>query len=268
MEAPDEGFSGRGWLVDVLPQLEQQAAYNRIMESLQSQTPPTKFLVIPSAGRGIGHIDIRDIIETQLPVVTCPSDSSAEPSIEQWYWDRSGGVQTATTSYKGCVGDTLMSIDSNRCSIDVDPPQFADTPGSPGTGSPDVHNTLSNNGMFQRTSIWAPITLRMVIDGMSNTFLIGENVVSQDYHSAAYFSDGDWATCGIPLNYFPPNFTISEFKSGNFANSVRGFKSLHPGGAQFVMADGSVHFANEDIAIDVYRALSTRDGGETVAKVQ
>ena len=268
-DAPDEGYSGRGWLVDILPQLEQQAAHDRIMENLQSQSPPTRFLVVPSAGRGIGHIEIRDIIETQLPVITCPSDDSARPSEDQWYWGR-GSVQvlTATTSYKGCVGDTLMSIDSNRCSVDVDPPQFADTPGTDGTGSPDVHNTMSNNGLFQRTSIWAPITLRMVSDGMSNTFMIGENIVSQDYHSAAFFSDGDWATCGIPLNYFPPNFTISEFKSGSFANSVRGFKSLHPGGAQFVMADGSVHFVNEDIATDVYRALSTRDGGETAASME
>jgi prepilin-type processing-associated H-X9-DG protein len=46
---------------------------------------------------------------------------------------------------------------------------------------------------------------------------------------------------------------------------VRGFKSLHPGGAQFVMADGSVHFVSEGMDHLIYRGLSTRAGGETVS---
>jgi prepilin-type processing-associated H-X9-DG protein len=45
---------------------------------------------------------------------------------------------------------------------------------------------------------------------------------------------------------------------------ARGFKSLHPGGAHFVMADGSVHFVNESIDQLIYRGLATRNGGETV----
>jgi prepilin-type processing-associated H-X9-DG protein len=39
---------------------------------------------------------------------------------------------------------------------------------------------------------------------------------------------------------------------------------MHPGGAHFVMADGSVHFVTESIDHNVYRGLSTRSGGETV----
>jgi prepilin-type processing-associated H-X9-DG protein len=45
----------------------------------------------------------------------------------------------------------------------------------------------------------------------------------------------------------------------------RGFKSLHPGGAQFVFADGSVHFIQEDINHSTYRAYATRDRGETAS---
>jgi prepilin-type processing-associated H-X9-DG protein len=91
--------------------------------------------------------------------------------------------------------------------------------------------------------------------------MVGESVVSQDFHSAAYFADGSWGSCGIPLNFLLFGVTDTEIK--NRWNEVRGFKSLHPGGAHFVMVDGSVHFANEGIDHNVYRGLATRAGGET-----
>jgi prepilin-type processing-associated H-X9-DG protein len=46
---------------------------------------------------------------------------------------------------------------------------------------------------------------------------------------------------------------------------MRGFRSLHPGGAQFVMADGSVQFVQEGIDHKTYRGLATRNGEELVS---
>ena len=40
---------------------------------------------------------------------------------------------------------------------------------------------------------------------------------------------------------------------------------MHPGGCNFVMADGSVHFVNETIDRMIYRGLSTRNGGENAS---
>jgi prepilin-type processing-associated H-X9-DG protein len=42
------------------------------------------------------------------------------------------------------------------------------------------------------------------------------------------------------------------------------FRSDHPGGCNFLFADGSVHFMNEDIDILLYQQLSTHAGGEVV----
>ena len=40
------------------------------------------------------------------------------------------------------------------------------------------------------------------------------------------------------------------------------FASRHPGGAQFALVDGSVHFLSETIQFDVYEDLATVAGGE------
>jgi prepilin-type N-terminal cleavage/methylation domain-containing protein/prepilin-type processing-associated H-X9-DG protein len=41
-----------------------------------------------------------------------------------------------------------------------------------------------------------------------------------------------------------------------------GFRSRHPGGANFGFADGSVKFIKDSVNYQVYRALGTRNGGE------
>jgi prepilin-type processing-associated H-X9-DG protein len=42
-----------------------------------------------------------------------------------------------------------------------------------------------------------------------------------------------------------------------------GFSSFHPGGAQFLMSDGSVGMLSQDISPNVFRGLSTRAGSES-----
>jgi prepilin-type N-terminal cleavage/methylation domain-containing protein len=248
------GYNGKGWTVDILPPMEEAAMYDVIMEGLKNSTGEKSFSISsPTAGNGMGHGSIRHIVRQQLAWLSCPSDPSAQPSGSQWGWSFGGRVITGTTSYKGCLGDSVITSGTGD---DSPFPDFG--------SKPDCHNTVECNGLFWRGTYFNPIPLRRVTDGTSKTFMVGEGVVEQDYHSAAYYADGTWASCGIPLNFFIVPATEESIKAPPQWMQARGFKSLHPGGAQFVMGDGSVHFVNESIDHDIYRGLSTRDGGETV----
>jgi prepilin-type N-terminal cleavage/methylation domain-containing protein/prepilin-type processing-associated H-X9-DG protein len=243
------GYNGRGWMVEILPQMEEQASYDAIMQGLKNSTGDKKFNAPgPAAGNGMGHPSIRALLQRQLPWLTCVSDPSAQPSNKQIHW-RPGYI--ATNSYKGVLGDNVVW------------PQAT----SHKNGTPiDCHNNLNSlnnpkgcNGLFWRTAYWYELKLKHITDGQSKTFMVGECVVSQDNHSAALFADGDWASCNIPLNYF----LQSEADVENNWYEVRGFRSLHPGGAQFALADGSVQFIQDSMDHNIYRAMATRSLGET-----
>jgi prepilin-type N-terminal cleavage/methylation domain-containing protein/prepilin-type processing-associated H-X9-DG protein len=245
------GVSGRGWMVEILPQMEEQPLYDAIQTALKTAKGKTDWNIGGSpSDTGMGVVELRDYMDNQLPWMTCPSDPSARPSDKMFYWKP---FNVATSSYKGVLGDNIVWMTG--------------TSHQQGTKE-DCHNNLNQpaasgpvkgcNGLFWRTAYYFEIKLKSITDGQSKTLMVGESVVSQDDHSAAFFADGDWASCNVPLNFFLPN----ESQVTTLWYEVRGFRSMHPGGAQFVLADGSVQFLTDSISHDVYRAMATRNLGE------
>ena len=65
---------------------------------------------------------------------------------------------------------------------------------------------------------------------------------------------------GIPSDWLQGNGPTTFQQLGQF-----GFRSNHPGGANFALADGSVKFVKDTINILTYRAAATRDQGEIIS---
>ena len=226
---PAPQVNGKGWILSILPQLEQPALFAQFEPGFNGMF---------SATGGIQMAACRTAIRTRIKVIECPSDGKSKRIITnaaQW-----GGIEVAVTNYKGVIGDTRMG---GATSIHQ------------GT-EPDTHNTIGNNGLFYRNSYQEPNRLATITDGTANTFMVGEDVPDQNIHSAAYFANGDYASCHAPLNYFPKPPT-----PGSWWNVIS-FRSLHPSGAHFCLADGSVHFVSQTIDYTLYRRLSSKNGGE------
>jgi prepilin-type N-terminal cleavage/methylation domain-containing protein/prepilin-type processing-associated H-X9-DG protein len=223
--------NGKGWIVSILPQLEQQTLF--------AQFEPG-FIGFFGAGQGLMNPVCRTAMKTRIKVVECPSDGQSKRIItNQSEWPN---IEVAVSNYKGVLGDYRLG---DSASIHQ------------GT-EPDCHNAVVEcNGIFFRNNYQYQLRLSVISDGTANTFMVGEDVPQHNLRSATFFANGDWCSCHGPINYFPNPPTPGTWQN------VMTFRSRHPSGAQFCMADGSVHFVAQNINHPLYRALCTKEQGES-----
>jgi prepilin-type N-terminal cleavage/methylation domain-containing protein/prepilin-type processing-associated H-X9-DG protein len=266
VEAPVDQ-PGVGWILETLPQLEEQALYDQFKAggAYEGQFPENGARR-PKEGQGLASmkngVSCPQLMQTELSVLRCPSDPGARLRDDQFQW---AFVMVAVTNYKGVLDDTFLGqtfggIYSNDGPNIRYPSGIYDEPGP--LAQRDCHNDTRCRGIFFRQSFQRPVTIAKVTDGTSHTFMIGEDVPDYNRHSAAFYANGDWCSCNIPLNSLinvPP-----ETLDLNFWWDQQGFRSRHPGGAHFGLADGSVRFVAENVNNELYRTSCTRDGQETV----
>jgi prepilin-type N-terminal cleavage/methylation domain-containing protein/prepilin-type processing-associated H-X9-DG protein len=236
---PTANPNGKGWIISILPYIEQQPLFDQFKSR-------GGFNGTFSDTGGIRRTECRDLVNQPLPVLTCPSDPQAPMlSKNEFQWL---DIEVATTNYKGVIGDTRMGGSASMWQ---------------GT-EPDCHATVGCNGIFYRNNYQEPVKFSDILDGTAHTFLIGEDVPRYNAHSAAYYSNGDYASCHAPPNFFPDETTVTRDHWWN----VMSFRSLHPGGVNFAKADGSVTFIPEVIDQMQYRAYCTKAGQEVPKPIE
>lgn len=231
-KAPNNGF---GWIFRTLPFLEQESLYKQIIPYESGSM---------FAGGGILDPGCRTAIATPVKMLYCPSDGSALPGspveTKMFQFDP---IKVTLTNYKGSMGDNRMggsgSIHQGRM--------------------PDCHSSNPCPGIFFRNSYQGVVRLSNIKDGTSNTMMIGEDTPIENYHSAAFYANGDYASTHAPLNYVPKPSTPGDWWN------VISFRSKHSGGASFAFADGGVKYLTNNIDYtNVYKPLSTKDAEEVI----
>ncbi|MEP3479636.1 MAG: DUF1559 domain-containing protein [Fuerstiella sp.] len=211
-----------GWGTSILPFIEQAPLFSRL-----SPNSPLSLSGAVAAGG-----DRLAAMRTPLSVFRCPSD--AGPDFNDVFVVANGTATTdswvalATSNYIG-------SNDSREVSV-------ADADGFMVPAFQITGDTTSR------------LRIRDITDGTSNSLAVGErayllNGQTLNAGNVFGFSGNDGATFKDP-----PTGMMSVAGSGqDTINSTNGnssreaFSSLHTGGTQFVLADGSVRFVSENI---------------------
>lgn len=264
-----------GWILSTLPFVEEQTLFDQFKQggAFEGQfIPAVASSGTAVEGRGLAStkngISVPDLMQSQLDALQCPSDEFVtQPSTEQYQWN---DVPVTVTSYKGVLGDSFVNNADSSPEFRNDDAEFPSGVYRKGNGGGpfnlsnsddrDCHYDSRCRGFFFRKSYQKPVKLATVTDGTSKTFMIGENLPEYDQHSAAFYSNGDWASCNTPINHRIGENPVDV--RGDWG-TAQGFRSRHPGGAQFVLADGSVRFVAESGDFQAYRTACTRNGEET-----
>ena len=223
---PDDAGVGmrRSWTVPLLPFLEQTAIYDQMDQSVSGLESPNL-----------------ELIQENLSVVLCPSDPGADKPRTRA--DAAGGITLALTCYAASVGDHYNDVPDGLGY----PPRY-------GNSSFDAQTT---RGVISRKGWSAKFS--QITDGLSNTFCVGEVVpewcVWEDWGHQSF------ATTGQPINHRNRDFADGTLTAWDHFNCIS-FRSFHPGGAQFLLCDGSVHFISDTIDYATYRGLASREGAE------
>ena len=121
--------------------------------------------------------------------------------------------------------------------------------------------------------------LRRISDGLSKTMAVAEvrQGIGNDLRGFAWWGDASGFETYLPPNAYQPDVIYSTSYCNNvlpflpcYAPSTTALptmfaaRSAHEGGVHVVMCDGTAQFVSDSIALDVWRALSTAKGGETV----
>jgi prepilin-type N-terminal cleavage/methylation domain-containing protein/prepilin-type processing-associated H-X9-DG protein len=251
------------WQVQVLPFNEQRALYDMVSRGDKLQGDGV------NVGTGIQwwHVVTDGVPNSanrarlkQVPYARCPSDAGV------------GNADWATASYGGSLGSQRTpSNDSGNCHIYITPGVHYDAD----RGAWDHGNTLLANqisGMFGR--LGPNIGMRDVTDGTSNTIQVGEILSNCHDHSNGWWDYNGMgnahASTSVPINEMTTCLGSNKINyplctNPNNWNLSWGFRSQHPGGAQFLLVDGSVRFIPESVDYQTYQRLGGRADGKPFA---
>ncbi len=232
----------RVWVVYTWPYVENQTQAALFNQSLNFWEPPNTIVNTTDGAYA-----------KQVPIYFCPSDRPGAYWKGDIYW-RSRG------NYVINWGNMAQPYNP------ADPAQ------SPKLGiAPFSYKNYVSFDQPRATSF------KDFTDGTSHTMLLSETVMAANDETydirGDMLNDGEGCTTYMTINtpnsgtdvspYIVPSPALQENPpgmAGGFAHKAA--RSRHPGGVNVIMADCSLRFATDDIALTTWRAMGTMNGGE------
>jgi prepilin-type N-terminal cleavage/methylation domain-containing protein len=247
----DYDASAWGWNALILPYMGEQTLYDTI--KVATNTLDQSFADTAIAPR----------LRSAPAGVLCPSDGTVGRT-------SATSFTTGRSNYVVVQGTGSTATNPGRATngvLYVKKPDFGAFPGAWPHGDAAVSN------------VRGPRPFHEFADGLSATLAIGERSVGHPYsNDTANYTN--WVGAIKHHSSGGTESIGSTFKGVMHVSGVTGyplnepaatsgywthwFRSLHPGGGQFCLADGSVRFLREDMDTQAYKNLSTVGGGEKV----
>jgi prepilin-type N-terminal cleavage/methylation domain-containing protein len=215
----EEGKHGCwAWSAFLLPFVEQQTLHDAI-----------------DVGNSPAHVATANAtrlraMQTRLSLFRCPSDTAPDLNTDQQVPNGTGADPNCTS---GCVAIATSNYVGSNHAWDL--------------------NRDSWNGFMGRAqgnSVQAA-TMAHITDGTSNTFALGERawlLKGRKLQAAtALITNGDSSADSNQGSVYALGCGRYRLNCTDSDNCARGFSSLHPGGSQFALVDGSVRFISENI---------------------
>lgn len=266
-------FQGNwGVMAYLTPFLEQTAVYD--MMNLDSPTYANVggAWIVPDPSNRLAAA-------TLVPLYLCPSDISRKVSTN---WGITEGI--GPTNYCGNMGTGLdrSGGEQNGSPYDADGVFFADSKirfadlldGSSHTAA--MSESLLGEGGTTMSAI-PPNSAKKVYKNLP----FGQNITEANCAAAVTWNQSDprqfsWYSgeirCASYNHFFPPNTHFFDCvangpeSEGYIASGWKAARSNHPGGVNLLLCDGAVRFVSDTIAMEVWRALATRAGGEVTGE--
>lgn len=228
----EQNHGNWGWAVYIMPFMEQQSTYDALniaQGSNKNDYWPQQYGSSKTRLHdAVNNPVLLEIMQQPIATLSCPSSSGGDLNTlkPMPYKDGNGGEELARMNYV-CVNDA------------------------------DQIDRRGPDGVFLWTRYDEPLQFGNVLDGLSNTLFVGERCwqlggvvigAANTWGSAGnQAGSGSWANT-VGFHYVagsgrrPINSTTGQ--NNDFR---QGFASNHPGGANFLIGDGSVHFISETI---------------------